>query len=58
MKKKYILPRVETVLLKLNHLMIVSGNEVPDKVKSLDTDAVRGEEQKDENTLTGSDVFL
>lgn len=58
MKKKYILPRIETVLLKLNHLMIVSGNEAPAKVKSLDTDAVSGGQQNDNNTLTESDVLL
>lgn len=58
MKKKYILPRIETVLLKLNHLMLVNGSGTPEKVKSLDTDAVRGGQQNDNNTLTESDVLL
>ena len=58
MKKKYISPRIETIKLKLNHLMLVNGSNTPDKVRSLDTKAVSGEEQKDDNTLTGNDVFL
>ena len=57
MKKKYISPRIETIKLKLNHLMLVNS-DTPAKVKSLDTKAVSGEEQNDDNTLTGNDVFL
>ena len=57
MKKKYISPRIETIKLKLNHLMLVNGSNTPDKVRSLDTEAVGGE-QNDDNTLTGNDVFL
>jgi len=56
MNKKYISPRIETIKLKLNHLMLVNSN-TPAKVRSLDTEAVGGE-QNDDNTLTGNDVFL
>ena len=57
MKKKYISPRIETIKLKLNHLMLVNS-DTPAKVRSLDTEAVSGKEQKDDNTLTRNDVFL
>lgn len=58
MKKEYNAPTIETVQLTRQHLMTITGSETNQKVRNLDTKALQGETQTEENTLTSEDTFL
>ena len=59
MKKYYIQPIIQTVELPGKGILtIAASGEDTYSVQELDTDALNGEGQNDNNTLTGDEDFL